>query len=431
MQTLSAHTYRAARAECVEHMGERQEAMKSIIDRQPSSGDEQEDIPLLSPLRQEIEREKCSDERGAKLRPWIGYLLSIPLIGLALLAMLLGQHLLPQFVFFDAPMFLAVIVIASLWGTGPALFAVLLGALLLDYFALPPLGDFSIHSGEGLLQLFPFLIAGVLVAMITAQREQARQRARRVEHEMLMYADELARTNVRLEETNRLKSEFLSIASHELKAPMTAILAHAQLLQRCLRKEPELRSHPVRLQENLAKIEAQTRRMNALVDDLLDWSRVYAGKMELRRAQGDLAAICRDVVEEQRLVSGRLIELELPLRPVLLPVDGNRLAQVVTNLVSNALKYSPEQEPVRVTVAVNEREALIRVTDSGPGIPEDQRRHIFELFYRTPDAQRSVKPGLGLGLALCKEIVERHEGRIWCESITGRGSTFVVSLPLR
>jgi signal transduction histidine kinase len=267
--------------------------------------------------------------------------------------------------------------------------------------------------------------------MITAQREQARQRARRVEHEMLMYADELARNNVQLEETNRLKSEFLSIASHELKAPMTAILAHAQLLQRYLRKESELRSHPVRLQENLAKIEAQTRRMNALVDDLLDWSRVSSGKMELRRAQGDLAAICRDVVEEQRLVSGRLIELELPLKPVLLSVDGNRLAQVVTNLVSNALKYSSEQEPVRVTVAVSEREALIRVADSGPGIPEDQRRHIFELFYRTPEARHSVKPGLGLGLALCKEIVERHEGRIWCESMVGMGSTFVVSLPLR
>src|SRR5579885_429753 len=269
----------------VEHMGERQGEMKSIIDRQPPSGDEQEYVPLLSSLRREIEREKYSDEQGTGLRPWVGYLLSIPLIGLALLAMLLGQHLLPQFVFFDAPMFLAVIVSASLWGTGPALLALLLGALLLDYFALPPLGGFSIHSGEGLLQLFPFLIAGVMVAMITAQREQARQRARRVERAMLMYADELARNNVRLEETNRLKSEFLSIASHELKAPMTAILAHAQLLQRYLRKEPELRSHPVRLQENLAKIEAQTRRMNALVDDLLDWSRVYWGKMELRRSQ--------------------------------------------------------------------------------------------------------------------------------------------------
>lgn len=418
-------------AQRVDHMGERQGEMKSIIDRQPPSGDEREYVPLLSPLRPEIEREKCSDEQGARLQPWVGYLLSIALIGLALLAMLLGQRLLPQFVFFDAPVFLAVIVVASLWGTGPALFAVLLGALLLDYFALPPTGDFSIHTGEGLLQLLPFLIAGVLVAMITAQREQARQRASRVERAMLRYADELARNNIRLEETNRLKSEFLSIASHELKAPMTAILVHAQLLQRCLRREPELRSHPVRLQENLAKIEAQTRRMNALVDDLLDWSRVYAGKMELRRVQSDLAAICRDVVEEQHLVSGRLIELELPLHPVLLPVDSNRLAQVVTNLVSNALKYSPEQEPVRVAVAVNEREALIRVTDSGPGISEDQRRRIFELFYRAPDAQRSVKPGLGLGLALCKEIVERHEGRIWCESIIGRGSTFVVSLPLR
>lgn len=405
--------------------------MKSTIDIRPSVMDEQEYIPQLSPLQREMERARYGGEQGVRPRSWAGYLLSIPVIVLALLTILLGQHLLPQFAFFDAPLFLAVVVIASLWGTGPALFAVLLGALLLDFFALPPLRDFSFHTGEGLLQLLPFLIAGVMVSMITAQREQARQRARRAEREMLLYTDDLTRNNAQLEEANHLKSQFLSVASHELKAPMTAILAHTQLLQRRLRKQPELLSHPARLHENLEKIEMQTRRMNALVDDLLDWSRVRSGKMELHRACYDLAAICRDVVEEQRLVSGRVIELGIPLKPVLLSADHNRLGQVVTNLVSNALKYSPEQAPVWVVVDVNECEAQIRVTDGGPGIPEEQREQIFELFYRTPEAQSSVKPGLGLGLAICKEIVERHEGRIWCESIVGKGSTFVVSLPLK
>lgn len=404
--------------------------MKSTIERQPPSTDEQEQVLLLSPLRRKIERVRDDDEQGSRLRAWAGYLLSIPVIGLALLAMLLGQHLLPQLVFFDAPMFLAVIIIASLWGTGPALFAVLLGALLLDYFALPPLQDFSLRSGEGLLQLLPFLIAGVMVAMITAQREQARQRARRVEREMLLYADDLTRNNAQLQEANRLKSQFLSVASHELKAPMTAILMHTQLMQRRLRKKPELHSHSTSLREGLEKIELQTRRMNILVDDLLDWSRVRSGKMELHLTQCDLAAICRDVVEEQRLVSGRIIELGIPLQPVLLSADRNRLGQVVTNLISNAVKYSPESAPIWVVVDENEHEALIRISDGGPGIPEGQRKHIFELFYRTPEAQDSVKPGLGLGLAICKEIVERHEGRIWCESVVGKGSTFVVSLPL-
>jgi signal transduction histidine kinase len=398
--------------------------------KQSSTGG-QGQIPVLSSLGHEIERTRYTAEQGSRLHSWVGYLLSIPVIGLALLAMLLGQHLLPQFVFFDAPMFLAVIIIASIWGTGPALFAVLLGALLLDYFALPPLRDFSVQTGEGLLQLLPFLIAGVLVAVITSQREQTRQRARRAERETLIYADELTQINTQLEEANRLKGQFLSIVSHELKAPMTTILAHTQLLQRRLQKRSETISDAARLREGLEKIEAQTEHMNSLVDDLLDWSRIRSGKMELHLTQCDLGAICRDVVEEQRLVSGRVIELGLPLTPVLLQADRHRLGQVVTNLVSNALKYSPEQAPVWVVVDMYDSEAVMRISDYGPGIPEDQRKQIFELFYRTPEAQSSVKPGLGLGLAICKEIVQRHEGQICCESVVGKGSTFIVSLPLR
>ncbi len=225
--------------------------------------------------------------------------------------------------------------------------------------------------------------------------------------------------------------EILSIVSHELKAPLTAILLQAQLLQRSLKREATAFSAPASLCEDLAKIEARTERMNALVDDLLDWSSIRSGKMELHLTQCDLVAICRDVVEEQRLVSGRGIELAIPPLPVLLLADYRRLGQAVTNLVMNAVKYSPEEAPVWVIVDMQEREALIRVSDSGPGIPDDQRECIFELFYRTAAAHHSLKPGLGLGLALCKEIVDKHEGRIWCESEVGRGSTFVVVLPLR
>jgi signal transduction histidine kinase len=338
--------------------------------------------------------------------------------------------LLPQFAFVDAPMFLAVVVIAALWGTGPALFAVLVSAVLLDYFVLPPVQVFGLHTGEGLLQLLPFLLAGVLIAVMTSQREQARQRAQHTQREMMMYVDEVTQINAKLGEADRLKDRFLSIVSHELKGPMTTILANVQLLQRRLVKRPDLLSNPDRLYQDLEKIEKQTNRMNALVDDLLDWSRIHAGKMQLHLSQCDPGAICRTVMEDQRLVTGRPIELELPLAPVLLQADQNRLSQVMTNLISNAVKYSPEEAPVRVAVKRNEQEAIISVADAGQGIAESQRTRIFELFYRTPEAQGSMESGLGLGLAISKQLVERHGGRIWCESVVGKGSTFFVSLPL-
>ncbi len=121
----------------------------------------------------------------------------------------------------------------------------------------------------------------------------------------------------------------------------------------------------------------------------------------------------------------------LPASPVFVEVDSDRLSQVVTNLVSNALKYSSPESPVRVALCARDTTALIKVHDSGQGIAQKELEHIFDTFYRAPDAQTSKQSGWGLGLAICKDIVERHNGRIWCESQVGDGSTFFVELPLK
>ena len=351
--------------------------VKSTLDTRQISIDGQEQGAISSFVQHSREKGTGIGAQLARQRVWSGYLLSAPVIALAFLAMWLGQRLLPQFAFVDAPMFLAVVVIAALWGTGPALLAVLSSAVLLDYFVLPPAQVFGLHTGEGLLQLLPFLLAGVLIALMTSQREQARQRAQHTRSEMMTYVDEVTQINARLEEADGLKDRFLSIVSHELKGPMTAILANVQLLQRRLVKRPELLSNPDRLHKDLEKIEKQTGRLNLLVDDLLDWSRIHAGKMQLHLSQCDLGAICRAVMEDQQLVTGRPIELELPLAPVLLQADHNRLSQLMTNLISNAVKYSPEDAPVRVTVQQNEQEAMISVADAGQGIAESQHTRIF------------------------------------------------------
>ncbi len=154
--------------------------------------------------------------------PLAGYLAVVPLVALGLGAVLLMKNLFSNnFYFPDTPMMLAVLVVALFWGVGPALFAVLLGALALDYFYIPPVMQFTIPHWDGMLQMLPFVVVGLVVAIITGQRESARLRALMAEEEANERADELATANQELEKANRLKDQFLSMASHELKTPIT------------------------------------------------------------------------------------------------------------------------------------------------------------------------------------------------------------------
>jgi signal transduction histidine kinase len=364
--------------------------------------------------------------------PLTGYLASVPIIGLGVGVVLLAKYFLPDNFFFPGlPMMLAVLLVALFWGVGPALFSILLGAVAFDYFYVFPYGQFGLNTWNGLLQVLPFVIVGIVIAIITGQRESARLNALMAEEEAIERADELALANQKLEQANRLKDQFLSMASHELKTPITTISGHAQIAIRRLSKQRDLPPELAIAHTALEKIDGQTKRLNNLVDDLLDLSSIRAGKIGLQLRQCDLIDVCRDVVEDQRLLSGRSIELESPSSPLKLQGDYDRLSQVVVNLVSNAIKYSPEESPVKVRIDQCDTVAIIQVQDSGKGIPENQQTHIFEPFYRVPGAQTSAKRGMGLGLAISKDIVERHGGRIWCESRPGHGTTFFVELPLR
>jgi signal transduction histidine kinase len=363
-------------------------------------------------------------------RPLIGYLISFPLVGLALLGTSFMQQMLGSAYFTGALSSLAVLFVALFWGVGPALFALLLSTLLLDYYFIPPLGELSLYKWNGIEQLLPFIVSGLVIALITAQREHARLQALAAEQELQTYAEELETTNQQLKEANEMKEHFLSIASHELKTPITTIRGQAQIALRRLSKQRDLPPELETTRTTLEKINHQTGRLTALVDELLDISSIRAGKLELHKKEHDLVDICREVVEDERLLTGRTIVLEAPSSRVEAAVDHDRVVQVLVNLVSNAVKYSPEDTAVQVEVYQRHDMAVIQVQDQGQGIAKEQQKHIFEMFYRAPNAQSS-KPGLGLGLAISKDIVERHNGRIWYESEQGKGSTFVVELPIR
>ncbi|HEX6797127.1 MAG TPA: PAS domain-containing sensor histidine kinase [Ktedonobacterales bacterium] len=250
------------------------------------------------------------------------------------------------------------------------------------------------------------------------------------------------------EETTRQRDEFLSVASHELRTPLTSVKANAQVAERTVRRllatsavdgkragEQGTTAVFERLHEQLVRADRQATLLARLVDDLVDVSRIHADRLELRRAPCDLVAIAREAVAEQRQVQPqRRIALELPRggEPVPLEADAARIGQVLINLLTNALKYSPPESPVAVTVSVNDGQARVSVRDEGPGLSAEQRERLGERFYRVPgiEVQSGSGVGLGIGLFISKTIVERHGGTLGVESAPGAGSTFWFELPL-
>jgi signal transduction histidine kinase len=370
--------------------------------------------------------------------PLVGYLASLPIVAVGVALVVAAKMMFGvSFVFPGLPPLLSILLIALLWGMGPALFSVAVSALALDYFYLPPLHRFDLTTLQGAVQVLPFVAAGLIVAIITGQRESARLNALLAEQDALERADELERANremeqanKELEQANRLKDQFLSMASHELKTPITVIRGHAQIAFSRLLKRHEATPESAVIATALQRIDEQTQRLTALVDDLLDLSSLRAGKLALNLDICDLVQLCNEAVENQRLLTGRNIEMDAPPTPIEIQGDANRLSQVVINLLSNALKYSAVTTPVIMRVQQNDSVAIIAVQDFGKGIPYSEQKHIFEAFYRTAEAQKQVKRGMGLGLAISKDIIERHGGRIRCDSTPGEGSTFIVELPL-
>lgn len=374
-------------------------------------------------------------------RPIIGYVITVPIIAICSLLIFYLTHLMSDMFFPGVLFLLCVLFVALLWGVGPAILAILLSSVVLETGVINAtlpfqsgnwndalnLLPFNAQRWNDVLHLLPFIVAGLIVASITVQRERARLQALAAEQELQLYARDLEEINKQLEDANQMKDHFLSIASHELKTPITTIRGQAQLLLHRISKKPIVGLDNV--SPALERINEQTSRLTALIDDLLDVSSMRAGKVELNRRLYDVRKLCQDVVEDQKLLTERHIVLDMPSTPVNILVDIDRLSQVITNLISNALKYSSDTDPIEVKLRSEDGHIMLQVTDHGRGIAHDQQKRIFETFYRTPDAQSSAKRGLGLGLAITKDIVERHGGRVWVESKAGQGSTFFVEIP--
>ena len=270
-----------------------------------------------------------------------------------------------------------------------------------------------------------------LMADVGRLAGQAIARARLGEQLTLAEAARLA-----AEEAARQRDEFLSIASHELKTPVTSLKLNLQLAQRRLgglNSNGGSQSIESLLGTLLPRTNDQVDRLTRLIDDLLDVSRIATEKLALRLEPCDLTEIVNLVVREQRQHNPtRVVSFATPPEAVRLCADPDRIGQVITNYLTNALKYSPEETAVEVRVVHDDAVARVDVRDFGPGLLATEHTRIWERFYRAPeiDVQAGSGIGLGLGLYICKNIIERHGGEVGVESAPGAGSRFWFTVPL-
>ena len=236
---------------------------------------------------------------------------------------------------------------------------------------------------------------------------------------------ERKRAEAALLELDRMKSEFISNISHELRSQLQSIKGFTKLMLEGKVPDPKIQK------EFLTIIDKQSEQLGNLSDNLLDISRLESGRFSIHRQLTSIKDTIRSAVESFYTVAnekGIIINEDIPETLPTMMVDGERLKQVIVNLLSNAIKFSNGSGSVTVKVEVGDSELLVQVIDHGIGIPEEAILHLFERFYRVKDSTKVG--GAGLGLYISKQIIEAHHGHIWVESKVGKGSTFSFTLPL-
>ncbi len=274
----------------------------------------------------------------------------------------------------------------------------------------------------------------LLIAEDVTHTAEAEQRLTQNRNELALTKERLAQLNQDLQRLDRLKTLFLSMAAHDLRAPLTIIRAYSDLAQRLL--SPETIG---KVQEFLRLIYLQTSHMDWLINDFLDLDQIEQGSLRLQVAQHDLNPLIQEVTSlVAHLAEGRglTIEQHLHSQPLLLNVDAIRIQQVLFNLLTNAIKYTTKGGKISVYSGQEGETAVIRITDTGIGMSREEITRAFQLYYRAHTAadvsllQYNETRGKGLGLFIVKMLVEAHNGRVTLESERGKGSSVTVYLPI-
>jgi signal transduction histidine kinase len=243
---------------------------------------------------------------------------------------------------------------------------------------------------------------------------------------------------------NQELRDFLSLFSHEVRSPLTSTSGFVSMARRSLQRlrsevrqgqlSPEaLEQRLAALERSLEQTEAPAARLSRLVADLDEVAQLQSNRLRLQRTPCDLGELVREVVQEQQLAwPNRQIDSSLPAQAVVVQADRERVGQVVTNYLTNALKYAPAERPIEISLRREAAQVRMHVRDEGPGVPLEQQEHIWQRFYRSPgaEAQKGTEGSLGLGLYLCRSLISQHGGQTGVESTPGAGATFWFTLPL-
>ncbi len=254
-------------------------------------------------------------------------------------------------------------------------------------------------------------------------------------HRIIRYAIERKKTEhereilisqqIAAQELESKRNEFISMVVHELKTPITSLKGYAQLLyKRCVRTGDEQTA------QFASRMDTQITKLTALVDDFLDVTRLAEGKLQFVEDYFSFDALINESVQEIQFINERQTIQQEGATNQTIWGDRGRIGQVITNLLTNAMKYAPGTERILVKVASDAHSVTLYIQDFGPGIPKNLQSKIFDPFYRIERNQQGSAPGLGLGLHIAAEIIKRQEGRIWVESEEGEGATFCFTLPI-
>ncbi len=248
---------------------------------------------------------------------------------------------------------------------------------------------------------------------------------KQTEEELLIINKRLEIALAEQKDLQRQKDDFLGIASHELKTPVTSIKAYTQVLERILVKKGDVREADM-----MKKMDAQLNRLTSLIGDLLDVTKMNSGRLQFNDSEFDFNETLRFIIEDLQRTTEKHTVVEAFEEVGIIYADQERIGQVLTNLISNAIKYSPDGDTINVHTELKDDEIIVCVEDHGIGIPKEKLDKVFEQFYRVSGDKQHTFPGLGLGLYISSEIIKREGGRLWVNSTEGKGSTFCFSLPL-
>jgi signal transduction histidine kinase len=312
------------------------------------------------------------------------------------------------------PFLLTVMVVAWLAGLGPAVVTVVLSALALDYWFIPPLGAI-ITTWHEIASVVSFAAVGIAVAWLTATRRQVED-----ERQALLAREQTSRASA--EAANRAKDQFVAVLGHEFRNPLTAIVSAVHLLDRSGSQD----EHARHAREVIAR---QARNITRLVEDLLEINRIANGKVRLDLQPIELTGTVRRCLETlNERTQGHRVSLEAD-EDIWVHADPVRLEQIVVNLIDNAVKYTPAGGAIHVRVARERHRAVLSVRDTGVGIARDDLPRIFDLFVQGEPGASRGRGGLGIGLAVVRRLAELHGGTIEASSDgPGRGSTFSLRL---